>query len=360
MISSQCNRRFPDAGRTLSEIRQTLRDRLENEKLFGHKIFKVWINEDAPPAGTDENSWETCLSQARSANVFLALNSGSAGWSRSGGDIGICHAELMAAQDTAPAKIRIIPLQGTKPEKGESAKLNENFAAALDRINAFSPAVSTEEQLVSRALDAVADVVSKLVHLGIREGKKGNYYSGDALAWSRLSYSEREDRMVAALEGSLEDSGGRRISDGDVLFPLTSGQIAFRVHAAPAGLAIPASRERVGRPFLNDHIAVSDYPKNVGPLHLVACHAGATEAQARTLIGHPDATLVRAPFGVFAADEIQKVQFALLKDCRDETTTRHALHRFLDWLRESGEDEEVVGRAMKRRAIAEAIAKQQT
>lgn len=52
----------------------------------------------------------------------------------------------------------------------------------------------------------------------------------------------------------------------------------------------------------------------------------------RRLLGFPDAEFVSAPFGVFVADNVQKVQLAFLKDCRDETTTRHNVQRFFEWL----------------------------
>ena len=52
--------------------------------------------------------------------------------------------------------------------------------------------------------------------------------------------------------------------------------------------------------------------KRGGPVHVIACHKTATESQAARLLGFPDATLVSAPFGIFAADPVQKVQFAFI------------------------------------------------
>ncbi|HEX8584222.1 MAG TPA: hypothetical protein VF680_07420 [Allosphingosinicella sp.] len=131
--------------------------------------------------------------------------------------------------------------------------------------------------------------------------------------------------------------------------------MAFHLHAVPATLTL--SRERIGRPFLEDHRLVQGYPEDVaGPVHIIACQSGATETQARTILGFPDAMVVSAPFGVFVADETQQIQFALMKDCRDDTTTRNAIHRFLVWLREAGEEEALARRAEKRRNIANAIA----
>ena len=54
--------------------------------------------------------------------------------------------------------------------------------------------------------------------------------------------------------------------------------------------------------------------------------------------GFPDATVVSAPFGVFVADNIQKVQFAFIVNCRDEANTRHGVQRFFEWLAQTGEE----------------------
>lgn len=358
MISSQCKRSFPAGRRSLTEIRRTLREQIEAAELFGQKLFTVWINEDAPAAGVEENSWEACLTQAASADILIVLDTGHAGWTRTPGDVGICHAELMTAQNTAPAKVRIIPLTGTEPLDNEDASANARFKTATSALNAFGAAVETEAELIAAVLNAVSDAATKLVHLGVREARKGRYYSGDALTWSRLNYGEREDRMAGILETALLESGGKLLGPKQVSFVVGAGKIVFSLHAAPAGLAVPASRERVGRPFLEDYKIVGGLPPKLGPVHLIASQSSATEAQARALLGFPDATVVKPPFGIFAADEVQQVQFAILRDCRDETTTRHAVHRFLDWLRESGEDAEVVRRASKRRTISDTVAAQ--
>jgi hypothetical protein len=172
MISSQCKRQFPAGGRSLTEIRQALRDQIEDVKLFGQRLFTVWINEDAPAAGTEENSWEACLTRVREADILLVLNSGHAGWARTPGDIGICHAELMTAQNSAPAKVRIIPLRGTQPLGDEDLNRNRRFNDAIDLVNAFSPPVDTEKELVASALNAVVDAVSKLVTLvSVKRGR---------------------------------------------------------------------------------------------------------------------------------------------------------------------------------------------
>lgn len=161
------------------------------------------------------------------------------------------------------------------------------------------------------------------------------------------------------MRSALVESGATELASDLVIGKIDGHKVALHLHAAPASLSIPASREMVGRPFLNDQRNIESYPSDViGPVHLIGCAGGATEAQARTMLGFPDATFVTPGFGIFAADNVQQVQFALLRDCRDDTTTRNAVHRFLQWLSETGEDAQVVDRAGRRRAIATTIATQ--
>jgi hypothetical protein len=129
--------------------------------------------------------------------------------------------------------------------------------------------------------------------------------------------------------------------------------------AIPAAITVGAAKEMVGQPFLYDHeLAKFLEGERGGPVHVIGCHKNATEAQAIKLLGFPDATVVSAPFGVFVADNIQKVQFAFIVNCRDESTTRHGVQWFFKWLAQSGEEALVADRARARARIVSAIAKE--
>jgi hypothetical protein len=117
----------------------------------------------------------------------------------------------------------------------------------------------------------------------------------------------------------------------------------------------------VGQPFLYDHRRARLLGgKRVGPVHLIACHRRIMESQSLKQLGFPDATVVAAPFGIYVADDVQKIQLIFLADCRDETTTRHALQRLFDWLAQSGEDALLSRRAEARKRIVQAIEKEAT
>jgi hypothetical protein len=111
----------------------------------------------------------------------------------------------------------------------------------------------------------------------------------------------------------------------------------------------------VGQPFLKDHL----YEKALtggGPVHLIGCHKSVTEAQAMKLLGFPDATVVTTQFGVYVADNVQKIQLVLVANCRDEANTRHGVQRFFEWLEQTGEGEQLAERAAARARIVKSIA----
>ncbi len=122
-------------------------------------------------------------------------------------------------------------------------------------------------------------------------------------------------------------------------------------------MSTAAARELVGQPFLRDHDTCSALSDGIGgPVHLIACQKGVTESQALKQLGFPDAVVVTAPFGVYVADDVQKIQMVFIANCRDETTTRHHVQRLLQWLDEQGEDRRLAKRALSRRLIADLIA----
>ena len=93
-------------------------------------------------------------------------------------------------------------------------------------------------------------------------------------------------------------------------------------------------------------------------MHVIACQKNITEAQAMSLLGFPDATIVSGTFGVYIADNIQKIQLCLITNCRDAASTRHGLQKLFDWLERTGEDQLLAGRAASRSKILSAIAEE--
>jgi hypothetical protein len=338
----------------MTDLRRAIKDELQAAALLGWKPFEVWINEDEPPQEGDRDAVQHCLDQAARADVVLALVNGDSGWSVEQEGIGICHAEMKRALDVAPAKVRVVELPRAVDPKGR----DREFQAWLDRQHLFTRRVSSFDEAVAEACTAVVDALASLAIEG-RRAPRGGYHSGDALAWSRLGYDARAGQMVETARAAVLARAGSRERGGDLFARIAGRQVLLRVHAVPGPMSEPAARERVGQPFLRDYEASGALAGLAGPVHVVACHRGVTEAQASRMLGFPDAVLVKPPFGVWAADPVQKTQLLFLAGCRDGTATQHALQRAFDWLEESGEGEQLAERAAARARIVSAIANEQ-
>jgi hypothetical protein len=360
MISSKCDTKFPAGGeKKLSDIRMALRNEIEAFEIAGRRAFDVWVNEATPPKGGKWDSWDVCLQAVRDCDVLIVLSNGDAGSAQNGGEIGICHAELKTGLDLAPAKVRLIALPNIAITNDAAGQRNSRFQDYVRKQNLFRGGeVNDETELKARVHEAVYDAIVTLAHAGVADAARGRYHSGSALDWSRLDFSARADEMTKVVRSVLEARPGAKWRGGHLFLPLRSVSVLFHVHAIPAALTIGPAREMVGQPFLVDHTFASHLTASNegGPLHVIACHRTATETQAMKLLGFPDATIVAAPFGVFVADPVQKVQFAVITNCRDEANTRHGVQRFFEWLSQTGEEKEVAERARQRAIIVRAIA----
>jgi hypothetical protein len=198
-----------------------------------------------------------------------------------------------------------------------------------------------------------------LAQAGVHEASRGKFHSGEALDWSRLDFAARQAQMVRVLRNAVLARTGSLEDSGKIFVRLDGLEILFEAHAIPAPLSVRPARELVGQPFLRDHLLAANLTgKRGGPVHIIACHRTATESQAAKFLGFPDATFVTAPFGVFVADPVQKVQFAFLNNCRDDANTRHGLQRFFEWLSQTGEAVLLAKRAQARARIVRSVSKE--
>jgi hypothetical protein len=363
MISSRCLDHFPlDGDQNLSYIRKQLKAEIESTLFFGKQLFEVWINEDAPPEDATQDSWDTCLKAVRDCDVLIVLSNGNAGWAKRAGEIGICHAEYMEGLASSRGKVRLIALPNVPVDtaQADATQRNQLFQ---DYVALQSPfrggTVTTLEQLRMRVHEALLDAVVVMTQRGVTSAASSRFDMGQALDWTRLDFRQRKSAMEKVVCEALAASG----CDGNergVVSEIAGVKVAVLVHAIPAAFTVAAARELVGKPFLRDHEQIDLLEGAEGPLHLIACHRGATETQAAALLGFADATVVSGSFGIFVADDVQKVQFAFLANCRDESHTRHALQRFLEWLDQTGEAMNLAARATSRAKIVKVIAAELT
>jgi hypothetical protein len=361
MISSRCKDRFPlsdPKARELSAIREQLKEEIEEVKIFGTSIYEVWINELAIGPAIWQ-AWDECMLQARICDIFISLFNGNAGWPDKNGTVGICHAEFMEAYSNAPGKVFIVNIfQADAPQspKEDIDVYFQNYIISLKRFEAR--ASTNEEQLLAAMRSTVSESTLRLAQRGVRDASRGVGYVGPALDWSRQDYRARIASMKASVLAGL-DKGTRRTSNNRNIMrrSINGHALLFVVNAIPDAMSVPAAREVVGQPQLLDHTLLGHLARlHGGPIHLIACHKNVTEAQAIPMLGFPNATVVSAPFGIYVVDTVQSIQLVLIAQCRDETTTRHGVQRFLEWLDESEQAPELVRHAAKRKVVVKALA----
>jgi len=364
MLSSRCNDIFSsDEKVSLTDIRRDLKREIESQILFGFQPFKVWINEDSEALDHSADSWDSCLQQVRDCDILIVLYNGNAGWAKTGEDVGICHAEYAEALKTSPGKVRFVELPRFEASTDtDQKKRDQRFAAYKNSMSAFRGGeIKTVADLNKEVNKAIFDAVLTQTRRGGEGAKAGRYDLGAALEWSRLDFAGRravmEKELLEALSARPDAKRNKTINSATIR--IGDKKVLVKVHAVPAAFSVAAAREPVGRPHLQDHLLVSELGVVCGPLHIIACHRTVTENQATNLLGFPDATIINSPFGVYVADNVQKMQFVFLANCRDPVQTRLAVQRFWDWLEQSGESDLLAERASARSRIVKIIAKEQ-
>lgn len=362
MISSRCSDKINhmNVERALTDLRVELKAQLQDLTLLESQPFQVWINEDEGGGDQTFRVWDECMRQARAADIILVLYNGNSGWAGSGG-VGICHAELQHALAKNPRKVRVVQLEPLlAPGRGEEGRRHKLFQDYVKRQSLVTEVVRPGEDLFPKCRRALFRAVVEMTKYAARDNTHGAITT-DALSWSEMSFRHRRDEMVKSLCAGLLSSPGALKSvgkKGRVLIRVRDESVLFLCHAVPAAMSIPSAREMFGQPFLDDYkFAGRLGERHAGPVHVVACHRTVTESQAIKQLGFPDATVVSLPFGVYVADNVQKIQLVFLSNCRDDTATREGVKRFFDWLEQTEEEEvRLAERAASRRNIIAAIA----
>jgi hypothetical protein len=393
MISSRCDDRinflckdaepafkarikFKDGAETQSMevLRRALKLRLEDIKIGarlvkgklvgGKQAFKVWIHEDESAGSGATNTWDLCARRAKDADVFIMLYKGHSGWLGTDDQtvqngIGICHAELIAAFDNAPVKVRGIqlnPLVNAQP-----GSPHRKFQEYVGDQGIPMAQVTTGDEALERADELAAAILLSLAREGVGVNSSGESSVGEALKWRRMNFHDRREKMTEVVVALLRDRkrGTVKQPEGDanvVAVSIAGSTIGFVCDSIPASMGTAAARELVGQPFLKDHEHTKKWDASIqGPVHLIACQKGVSETQALRQLGFPDAIVVSASFGVYVADDVQKIQMAFIANCRDKTNTEHNVQSFLKWLDNQKEAKDLAKRAKHRRQISDLI-----
>jgi hypothetical protein len=359
MISSRCNDAFPLSSKSamrLSDVRVKLKRGVEASLVLGERPYEIWIHEKATE-DAELDSWDECLRQARECDIFIALYNGNAGWTGAqSGTVGICQEEFSTAYSQAPGKVFIVNIFEPTSAKAPSRAADKEFQRLIDSQLRFGRIVKDATSLESEIRRTIIQATIKMVQRGVREASRGKGYLGPALEWNRQNYSQRKASMITAMRSALKADVSEKQPDACTV-TVDRAQIFFRLGAIPDSMSIASAREMVGQPHLADHASDQQLTKaDGGPVHIIACHKGVTEAQAQRMLGFPNATVVNAPFGVYVLDRIQAIQLVLISNCSDETETRNGVQRFLAWLPQAGQSEPLVRFAKKRKEVVGLLA----
>jgi hypothetical protein len=365
MISSRCETEIDFKGKRqkLKEVRRALKKQLEDFRLPNQKqpLFDCWISEDATGGVGSRNWWDHCIKQAADADLVVVLYTGAAGNGLAGSDMGICHVELETAMNVAADRVRLIKLPDAPVASDMLQKKRDaNFKSYFGMLGHFRTSAKSGEEVLEKVWNEIHPAIVDLVRIGSSFFHLSQASTGHALKWQRLSYDHRKEAMENAITESLSNRPGAVKASAGVVVEIKGASVFLKPHASPASLSESTAREMVGQPFLSDHELHSELKKAraVGPIHLVACPKTVTEAQALRMLGFPDATIVSDSFGVHVADNIQKIQIVLLKECVSPSAIRRQLAAWFEFLRRQGEDQFVLARARSRFRIIEAVAKE--
>ena len=377
MISSRSLSRVFD-GVLLSEVRQRLMAFLEGIRWQGQAnlqgensvgglvgrdqaLFDVWIHERDAGTSADSSTLEMSLKRIDWADIILVLYTGEAGSAHRPDEIGICHAEMQAALARRRELVVIVDLL---PLSTKTAARDMVFRDYVNLLEVPRMQAQNEALLQNCVAELLQERISWLVRRGGTAGSRKRD-RGQALDWNRLDMSARQSEMRSAVIRNLPaekiDSASGQAVPLHLMELSDRQKLAVRIDAIPAALTVPAARERVGQPFMQDHLHARALERHKAPgvVHLIACHRGVTETQATRMLGTPEAMSVASDFGVYAADHVQKIQIVFLAQCGDETATALAVRRFREWLVQSGEEPRLVERAESRSRILKAIAGEQ-
>jgi hypothetical protein len=263
--------------------------------------------------------------------------------------------------NVAADRVRVIKLPEARLALDTLQKKRDaRFKAYFETLSHFRTTAKSGDEVLEKVWNEIRPAIVELVQIGSSFFHLSQASTGQALKWQRLSYDHRKDAMEGAMIESLFNRPGAVKASGGVAVEIKGAMVFLKPHASPASLSESTAREMVGQPFLSDYELHAELKKAtaVGPIHLVACPKTVTETQALRMLGFPDATIVSDSFGVHIADNIQKIQIVLLKECVSPSAISRQLAAWFEFLRREGEDQFVLQRAQSRFRIIEAVAKE--
>lgn len=348
---------LPD-GVTLTELRRSVKNKIEAINFLGKEIFEVSINEEFG-ADASLDSYNKCLVDVQDSDFVIILYNGYAGWAPTGIDMGICHAEADAALNVSTKKVALIDMKDyfkITEKDDQEKKRNEYFAKYLSDLNLFNnnikliDANKNKEGFENELIKTIENLISK--HMDDRIRLSNLYYNiaGNnkiSLNWKKLKYSDRDKQIKAILSNQLK--GVESFTD-----------FIYKTYSIPDNMSVEDAKSFLGRPFLIDQEIIEKLPneeKKFGPIHFIGVYGNATEIQVKNLIGYPDISVIKEDFGLYVWEQNTHIQLVFLTDCKTPEAVRSKFLLFNNWCTSSGELENIKKRANARLVIMEAINK---
>jgi len=354
-ISSRVNSPFTKLDETFSleDLRKYLRKELEAAKFLDQPVLDVVINESNFNSTIKKNAFDDCMDTMRSCNIIIILFNGEAGWDISGNDStnGICHEEFLLAMNEFSDMTFAIDITGffVLPADGDAKTRNDLFKK--DITDSYIPIVTikakTFPELKENILQQAKQYILRSVEKSFQTQKQvvaGSSTFGATLDWSKLSYSQREDKLKETVEASFK-----------TLKPFR--EIIKAYHAIPDNMSVSDARNAIGRPFINEHDLILSRKEKSGVIHFVAVYGNATEMQVKNLVGYPDLTVIKASFGYYLWEKNMHIQMFFLKNCINPQTIKTRHSELANWLSSSREESKIIARAGARYSILDAMNK---
>lgn len=342
---------------TLGKLRTFVKSELEKEEFLGEKIFDVILNEDGFEADFTRDAFEACLEKVSEADVIIILYSGDAGWApdKKKNVNGICHEEYLIAVKDHPGMTFGLNISGhfTKykysPEQQVRNKSFKDDVEGYYRFNEYLNETNATE-LQDYILKIIKADIQTSVNKAFKAKRKAdlsNTIFGKTLDWSKLNYNQRVAELNAEVEKDFKDF-------------VPFNDIIVTRNVIPDNMSVTDARNYIKRPFLYEQDTIKLSKLKKGVIHIISVYGNATEIQVKNLVGHPDLTVIKTPFGFYLWEQSTHIQIFFLINCKNPNTIKTRVQQVENWLRSSKERSKVQQRSLARFSILEAINKSQT
>lgn len=342
-ISSRANTKSAklDKTITLSDLRLFLRETLEKESFLDEELLEIIIHENNFAPDTSQDPHQLSLSKLDECNIVFILYNGDSGWNPSFSGNGICHDEFLKAVDEYSTMTHIIDVSHNFPFKKAKEK-DEAFQQSVRSFTMEQLKASTVDDLHEKILTQIkSQVINDLKKSLIiqKQVVKQSSIFGETLEYSKMTYSQREYNLRNVSKKKL-----------DTILP----NVHKMYHVIPDNMSVSDARNRIGRPFINEADEIND-SYDAGIVHFITVYGNCTEIQIKNLVGFPDLTVIKTPFGFYLWDTTNHIQMFFLAKCKNGNAIGTNINYVLQWLHSSKENENITKRAQARYSILMAI-----